>query len=153
MEVVEEYIKKWKVDAIITFDEGGISGHINHRAVSAAISNWAAVEVKAPPTYLLSTVALPRKYTFLGDLPLTSLSFTWRMILSITTKSPKHDDSHGDKALIANTWNSYLLTRHAFASHDSQYSWDRYLYLILSRYAWFNDLRRVERTSDATVDT
>jgi N-acetylglucosaminylphosphatidylinositol deacetylase len=53
---VKKYVEKWKVDAvrlstrlgvllamlltqlqILTFDSGGISGHINHRAVSAAI--------------------------------------------------------------------------------------------------------------------
>lgn len=53
---VKEYVEKWKVDLvsigfsndsmimilkslhqILTFDIGGISGHINHRAVSAAI--------------------------------------------------------------------------------------------------------------------
>jgi N-acetylglucosaminylphosphatidylinositol deacetylase len=53
--LVKEYVEKWKVDAvgssyldwatifcltqyqIITFDSGGVSGHINHRAVSAAV--------------------------------------------------------------------------------------------------------------------
>lgn len=50
---VKEYVEKWHVDAvstrvtiefhrltllqIITFDDGGISGHINHRAVSSAL--------------------------------------------------------------------------------------------------------------------
>jgi LmbE family N-acetylglucosaminyl deacetylase len=53
--VVKEYVAKWKVDVvsifhpksgdglltlggqILTFDSGGVSGHINHRAVSAAV--------------------------------------------------------------------------------------------------------------------
>ena len=52
--VVKKYVKKWNTDLvsilllfrevaftdshqIITFDSGGISGHINHRAVSAAV--------------------------------------------------------------------------------------------------------------------
>ena len=63
--IVAEYVRKWDIDAvssstvaalshqtkrarqvqkrntngrqIITFDEGGVSGHINHRAVSAAV--------------------------------------------------------------------------------------------------------------------
>ena len=34
---VLEYVKKWNVEAIITFDEGGVSGHINHRAVGAGV--------------------------------------------------------------------------------------------------------------------
>lgn len=35
--IVQEYVKKWNVDSIITFDEGGVSGHINHRAVGAGV--------------------------------------------------------------------------------------------------------------------
>ena len=35
--IVQSKIKEWQVDAILTFDSGGVSGHINHRAVSAAI--------------------------------------------------------------------------------------------------------------------
>jgi N-acetylglucosaminylphosphatidylinositol deacetylase len=35
--VIEEYVKRWKIDAFITFDNGGVSGHINHRAVAAGV--------------------------------------------------------------------------------------------------------------------
>ncbi len=55
------------------------------------------------------------------------------------------DDSYQDKALVASTWNMYFKTREAFGSHGSQYSWDRNLYMIVSRYVWFNDLRKVEK--------
>jgi N-acetylglucosaminylphosphatidylinositol deacetylase len=49
----------------------------------------------------------------------------------------------GDKAIVANTWHRYGMTRQAFAQHNSQYSWDRNLYMLFSRYVWFNDLKRV----------
>jgi N-acetylglucosaminylphosphatidylinositol deacetylase len=35
--VVEKVVKKWRVDAIITFDNYGVSGHINHRAASVGV--------------------------------------------------------------------------------------------------------------------
>jgi len=35
--VVEEYVQKWDIDAIITFDDGGVTGHINHRATAAGV--------------------------------------------------------------------------------------------------------------------
>ncbi|GKT78236.1 glycosyltransferase family 32 protein [Colletotrichum tofieldiae] len=35
--ILEDYVHKWNVSVIITFDEGGVSGHINHRAVSADV--------------------------------------------------------------------------------------------------------------------
>ncbi|PTB38114.1 uncharacterized protein TrAFT101_011780 [Trichoderma asperellum] len=140
---VKEYVEKWEVDAIITFDEGGVSGHINHRAVSAAVSEYVVGDEKAPPAYKLVTTAVLRKYTFLFDLPLTALSFSWRIITAVFYPSEKASPEVSSKALIANTWHRYQRTRNAFASHDSQYSWDRHLYMILSRYVWFNDLKRI----------
>jgi N-acetylglucosaminylphosphatidylinositol deacetylase len=79
------------------------------------------------------------------DLPLTSLSFSWRIFKALFTPANVMDDSYQNKALVASTWNMYFKTRQAFGSHGSQYSWDRNLYMIVSRYVWFNDLRKVER--------
>ncbi|KAM0464192.1 hypothetical protein ACHAPV_002741 [Trichoderma viride] len=140
---VKEYVEKWEVDAIITFDEGGVSGHINHRAVSAAVSEYVVGDEKAPPAYKLVTTAVLRKYTFLFDLPLTALSFSWRITAAVFYPTEKASSELSSEALIANTWHRYQRTRNAFASHDSQYSWDRHLYMILSRYVWFNDLKRI----------
>ena len=100
--------------------------------------------------YMLKTTWLFRKYTFLGDLPLTALPFTWRMLEAVFFPAATADASYGNKAIAVNSWHRYLLTRQAFRSHNSQYSWDRHLYLILSRYAWFNDLVRVNRILPAS---
>ncbi|KAH7360066.1 putative deacetylase LmbE-like domain-containing protein [Rhexocercosporidium sp. MPI-PUGE-AT-0058] len=148
--IVKEHVQKWHVDVIITFDEGGVSGHVNHRAVSAAIRNYATTDAHAPATYMLSTTMLIRKYTFLLDLPLTSGPFSWRILQALFSRArasdPGSHDAAGDRGvLVANTWSRYLASRQAFAKHASQYSWDRNLYMILSRYVWFNDLRRVRK--------
>lgn len=150
-----------------------MSGHINHRAVSAAVryatvhpalhtrlkrcnthaisslqltrlsSEYVVGDEKAPPAYKLVTTAVLRKYTFLFDLPLTALSFSWRITAAVFYPTEKASSELSSEALIANTWHRYQRTRNAFASHDSQYSWDRHLYMILSRYVWFNDLKRI----------
>jgi N-acetylglucosaminylphosphatidylinositol deacetylase len=96
-------------------------------------------------TYVLTSVNLLRKYTLLGDLPLTSFPFSLRIFETLFSRGNELDQSHEDKALVVSPWHTYIKTRHAFRSHDSQYSWDRNLYMILSRYVWFNDLKRVER--------
>ncbi|KAH8913116.1 LmbE-like protein [Coniochaeta sp. PMI_546] len=145
--IVHEYVKKWDIDAIITFDEGGVSGHINHRAVSAAVSNYASTSPEAPVTFKLTTTSLLRKYTFLGDLPLTALPFTWRIIEALSFPATTADPKDGTRVLVANTWHRYLMARNAFASHDSQYTWDRHLYMILSRYVWYNDLKMIHRST------
>ncbi|KAK1833542.1 hypothetical protein QBC39DRAFT_345458 [Podospora conica] len=142
---VHDHVRKWEVDAIITFDEGGVSGHINHRAVSAAVRQYASTHAEAPVTFTLTTTALPRKYTLLGDLPYTALPFLWRIIEALTFPTNTARPEDGDRALAVNSWHRYGLTRAAFAQHPSQYTWDRHLYMIVSRYVWFNDLKRVPR--------
>jgi len=37
VKTVEDYVKKWGIEAIITFDDGGVSGHVNHRSVGAGV--------------------------------------------------------------------------------------------------------------------
>jgi len=147
--IVHEHVEKWNIDTIITFDEGGVSGHINHRAVSAAVSDYASTNPRAPVAFKLTTVSLLRKYTFLGDLPLTALPFTWRIIEALFFPASTADLKDGSRALVANSWRRYLTTRDAFGKHESQYTWDRHLYMIVSRYVWFNDLKRITRSSAA----
>lgn len=57
--------------------------------------------------------------------------------------APKDGDRYGDKALIVTNWSGHLQARTALGKHASTYSWDRALYASLSRYMWFNDLRRM----------
>ncbi|KAL0932544.1 glycan biosynthesis protein [Colletotrichum truncatum] len=141
--IIKEYVHKWDIDTIITFDEYGISGHINHRAVSAAVSEYVKSDSSAPVAYKLVTTTLLRKYTFLFDLPFTALAFAWRIAAAVILPSSKINEGYSRKALVVSTWQQYFKTRNAFASHNSQYSWDRHLYMILSRYVWFNDIKRM----------
>jgi N-acetylglucosaminylphosphatidylinositol deacetylase len=98
--------------------------------------------------YTITTISLLRKYTLLGDMPLTALSFSRRILEALAFPTSVADLSYGHKALVANTWHRYRKTREAFRSHNSQYSWDRHLYLVLSRYVWFNDLKKVPRLEE-----
>lgn len=58
-------------------------------------------------------------------------------------KSSKIQDPYGDKALLVSDWQMYFQARGAFSQHGSQYSFDRVFYLLISRYMWVNDLRRI----------
>ncbi|OAA62773.1 N-acetylglucosaminyl phosphatidylinositol deacetylase [Niveomyces insectorum RCEF 264] len=154
--LVRDHVQKWEIDVIITFDAGGVSGHINHRAVSAAVSHYVNTDPTAPEAYMVVTVPLWRKYTFLGDLPLTALRFGWRIAAALVWPArPQTADVAASasasapvagSALVANTWHRYQITRTAFRQHGSQYSWDRHLYMVLSRYVWFNDLERARKS-------
>lgn len=106
-------------------------------------SEYVRSDSTAPVAYKLVTTTVLRKYSFLFDLPLTAMKFASRIVAAALFPAVHTDPEYRGKALMANTWHRYIKTRDAFASHSSQYSWDRYLYMIISRYVWFNDLERI----------
>jgi N-acetylglucosaminylphosphatidylinositol deacetylase len=111
-----------------------------------SLSHFAATNADAPVTFTLTTTWWLRKYTLLGDLlPLTALPFIGRTISALSHPATTVDREDGTFVLVANTWHRYLATRHVFSQHTSQYTWDRHLYLVMSRYVWFNDPKRVGR--------
>ncbi|KAI7936882.1 hypothetical protein MJO28_015781 [Puccinia striiformis f. sp. tritici] len=63
IEFVEFYIKLWNIDAIITFDHHGVSGHINHRAIASALSRLVHSDPHFPMTFMLRSRSLIEKYT------------------------------------------------------------------------------------------
>ncbi|KAE8407177.1 putative deacetylase LmbE-like domain-containing protein [Aspergillus pseudonomiae] len=155
-ELVGQYVQKWNIDLIITFDSGGVSGHVNHRAVSAGVSKYISKNTQSPPAYTLQTRFLLRKYAGLADLIPTSMSFSGRILRALVSAPPEYDgvkvnnekshtmqDPYGDRALLVSDWRRYFQARRAFSQHGSQYSFDRVFYLLISRYMWVNDLRRV----------
>lgn len=60
---------------VVTFDNGGVSGHINHRCLHSSVSYL--VEEHMLPTqchaFCLDSVNIVRKYSSLLDLPLSLL--------------------------------------------------------------------------------
>ncbi|KAF7171729.1 hypothetical protein CNMCM5623_004027 [Aspergillus felis] len=152
-DLVASHVQKWNVDLIITFDNGGVSGHINHRAVSAGVRKYLASTPQAPPAYTLQSTFLLRKYSSLIDLIPTAVPFSWRILKAILTSPAAsaadgvHDlsplDVYNDKVLLVSPWRTYQVSRAAFSQHASQYSWDRSLYLVVSRYMWFNNLNKM----------
>jgi N-acetylglucosaminylphosphatidylinositol deacetylase len=153
---------------LATFDHVQ-KGRKKHSALTTSLcSAYVSSDAKAPDAWMVSTTSVLRKYISLGDLPLTALPFTFRMLEAVffpthAESSPAVAETSGSekgetpghgvasqydaKALVANTWHRYLMTRKAFRSHNTQYSWDRHLYMVLSRYVWFNDLVKVPRPS------
>ncbi|KAE8168137.1 putative deacetylase LmbE-like domain-containing protein [Aspergillus tamarii] len=131
-DLVSTYKEKWHVDLIITFDNGGISGHINHRSVSAGVRKYVQSTPDAPAAYMLQSTPLLRKYSSLLDLIPTSIPFAWRILKALLTtpvgRQGEHNTVHdvvplsayNNKALIVSSWRTYRVSRAAFSQHDSQ---------------------------------
>ncbi|GAA5948155.1 hypothetical protein JCM3775_003141 [Rhodotorula graminis] len=133
-QVVRRYVKAWDVDAVISFDDYGVSGHANHRALSSALSSIAAADPSFPPVYAVESTSVLAKYTSLVLLPLALLA---RLLPS---SSPSSSPS---SALFVNSLAQYRATRRSFAAHESQAVWFRTLFVGCSRYLWWVELRRV----------
>lgn len=120
---VSTFVKTVQPDVILTFDQFGVSGHVNHIATSFGVK-YAFRHNMLPEQctlYELSTVNLIRKYSSFMDCYISSLS----NIYSIA--------SLGDVVRI----NS------AMKAHRSQLVWFRRLYVMFSRYMVVNTFKSV----------
>lgn len=148
--ILNEYIYKWSIDILVSFDHNGVSGHINHRAVGSAVNTLIQSKnnTRIKMSYQLKSVSLLRKYSSIFDFYFTFISFIPRLIRSLLScvipfKLISMPDS--SRMLLINTPSDYFVSRAAFANHQTQFSWDRYLYLIASRYMFINELKYIDK--------
>lgn len=158
---------------IITFDEGGVSGHANHRALAAAMTKAVNVDLEFPKVFTLRTVrSILSKYSALLLYPYVRVSHRWRMYHPLPKllwdpdvhpiAKQKHDflPNHPEltpaqlqngyvhpfsshPSLFINSPWQYLKARGAFKQHKSQVLWFRRLYMFASRYLWYNELEKI----------
>ncbi|CAN7938559.1 unnamed protein product [Ixodes hexagonus] len=123
--IVQKYIKCLSVDAVITFDHFGVSGHPNHVATHKGIVDLLR-KGRIPPeckVFALESVNKLRKYCSLLDVPLS-------YVLS-------------DHAYVL-PWSMVSLVKAALHEHKSQMLWFRRLYSYFSRYMVINTLFEVK---------
>ena len=148
--IIDEHIRKWSIDFLISFDNIGISGHKNHQALSSAVrsitKNSTYTMIKM--SYELISVSVLRKFSSFLDFYLTFISFLPRLLhsfLAYITPFNVIPAVDASRLLLINTPDDYRISRAAFSSHKTQYSWDRHLYLIASRYMFVNELKYIAK--------
>lgn len=117
-EQVERVLRGTEYKLIVTFDDGGVSGHLNHCSISKALSKSAGY----PPIKRLRTVPLILKYSGLIG------SLFMRLLVR---------DEHLSMISIRDAYNYGY---RAMLEHKSQLVWFRKLYLIFSLYMLINVL-------------
>ncbi|XP_075710495.1 N-acetylglucosaminyl-phosphatidylinositol de-N-acetylase isoform X1 [Rhinoderma darwinii] len=120
--LVLNHIQEKNIDLVITFDEGGVSGHSNHVALYRAIRSLHN-SGKLPAgcsVLLLESVNILRKYLSVLDLPLS-----WFC---------------GPDVLFISSGGQYSQAKEAMLHHQSQLLWFRHIYLFFSRYMMINSL-------------
>ena len=111
-------------DMIITFDKGGVSGHLNHIALDKGLRMVRRDKKFAFPgkIYCLETTGLVRKYIGMADALLTA----------------RWGAQANDRFVCCSVrpWHAYR----SMQIHWSQFVWFRKLFVIFSRYAYVNSL-------------
>ncbi|KZO98599.1 LmbE-like protein [Calocera viscosa TUFC12733] len=106
------------VSLLLSFDDQGVSGHINHASLPLALLS-AQSQPQLPPTYVLLSSPLPPKF----------ISFlSWFV--------PLHDSPSARYTL---DFVQYGKGVRAMLAHRSQMLWFRWLYIAFSRYMWVNE--------------
>lgn len=144
-EIVEKYIERFKIDLLITFDRGGISGHINHRSIAIGIEYYISNSDKTPLVYEISTIPSLFEFSSILDIFRTIITFIPRLFRSLfSTILPfLFSPPNNQNALFVISPFGYLKGLKAFHAHHSQVLWFRHLYTTFSRHMFINDLTKV----------
>lgn len=122
--LIQTHIETLDIRVVATFDEDGVSGHANHKALYRAVL-YLASRNKLPTgchAFALESVNVFRKYTSMLDV-LPALLFDRRLHIASPVR--------------------FLRGCRAMQAHRSQMLWFRKLYLITSRYMLVNTFSEI----------
>ena len=122
--IIHQYVSSWNISICISFDMFGITGHINHIAISKGMKLFAK-KYNTIPCFVLETVpSIIRTYISIFD------------ILRTICLRKKYDNTILFTTLSYSAW-------YAMQKHTSQFHLLRKLFIIFSRYSHINLLQRL----------
>lgn len=157
---------KATIDALITFDQHGVSSHPNHascydgaRAFLNTLMSKHAGWASPLTVYALRSVSLPRKYVWILDAPITVVQAMSSLMFASdkdkkSLKAFARGEGGGKKGEMP-TWLLYVngirswnkAQRAMVTGHKSQMRWFRWGWVGIGRYLVVNDLRRIKVTA------
>lgn len=139
---IEELEATRPVDALITFDKRGVSGHLNHIAAYNGTRDLAVQ--RNLPLYVLPSLEVWEKYNSVLFAVWETITYSGHPPLAPSgNKLPTHSSARYTPATEIHSLASptqYINAVHAMLQHKSQLVWFRYLYLVFSRYMFSNTL-------------
>ncbi|EST09921.1 N-acetylglucosaminyl phosphatidylinositol deacetylase-related [Kalmanozyma brasiliensis GHG001] len=148
--VVGKHINSLKrsspIDALITFDKHGISGHLNHIAAYNGTRDLAVA--RNLPLYVLPSMEVWEKYNSAPLAVFETFMYSGRPV-------PAQDSANykpASEILILASTQQYINGIRAMLKHKTQLEWFRYLYLVFSRYMFSNRLVLWTPELDADVE-
>jgi N-acetylglucosaminylphosphatidylinositol deacetylase len=165
-EAVADAVKRYLAtqepfDALITFDEGGVSGHPNHASILPGLEQLVRGPASVKPAgkstnrkpkakvvqpngpqpelWVLLTTNVVRKYLGIGDALASLMLITWRV-----ARSPgKGPEKRKNWMTLINLPHEAMRAQRAMVlGHPSQMRWFRWGWVVLGRYMYINELHR-----------
>ena len=146
------------IDVLLTFDSGGVSGHMNHVSLYHGVRNWLESLMEGREgwrcpveMYTLTTTNIVRKYISILDAPISMLWGVTRNVFKsekgVGQRSSKGREgamqSPPDKMLFVSDMAQYRTAQTAMTQgHKSQMRWFRWGWIGVGRYVAVNDLKR-----------
>lgn len=117
--IILKYIRHLSATVVITFDQSGVSGHLNHIAVYDGLESLILKGLLSEDceVYLLKTVFLLQKYLGFLIVPLLYMCANFSFASSFQD--------------VKTIWKS-------MKEHKSQFVWFRKLYIVFSQYVYIN---------------
>lgn len=144
--IKDSVLKSKKSSVLLTFDDKGVSKHVNHIACHEAVSK------------LLQTESIVKTALYLdsygNNIVLKYSAFfweTWKLtkdwLLHHTLSVPSHNENKPVNSItLMNDYPSYILSFASMLhSHKSQMVWFRYGWWTFSRFVFVNDLKVVNK--------
>jgi N-acetylglucosaminylphosphatidylinositol deacetylase len=137
--LVAAEVRRARPSLVLTFDSGGVTGHVNHAAACRAVLRAAVGGGAAwPATYALRTVPLHRRFLCGG---LEAAGAAWG---GARGAPPRREAPYPSLLLLCaqGAW-PWARAHAAMCAHASQYVWHRRLWVAFSAYTFVNVLDRV----------
>jgi N-acetylglucosaminylphosphatidylinositol deacetylase len=142
-QVLKEHIPTDRHVHIITFDEGGVSGHINHRDTFNGVQhflNEQKILGGSVQGWALETITNP----FIKYLPMyhwCMLAWTWFMESHCRTAAlPLLESLH-----VESTFYRPIMNWKCMSAHETQFVWYRRIFVVFSIYTYYNRIKGMRR--------
>lgn len=127
--LINLYINSYNFKQVVSFDQYGVSKHINHISIYNSIQ-YTIHNMKNRTIEVYQLITIPSIYKYLSSFGYIIYHFLQR-------------HSKNDTYLFINSKEQYQMTTQSFDFHQSQNTWYRQLHLIFSSYMLVNRLEKV----------
>ncbi|KAJ5939095.1 hypothetical protein N7466_002229 [Penicillium verhagenii] len=137
------------IDILLTFDQHGISNHINHRSLYHGAVEFVRLLMKdksgfASPIelYTLTSTSMFRKYAGVLDAPFSMIQGAFSNVVARLSGVKKDGPSPARLLFVSSVAEWFTAQSAMVKCHKSQMVWFRWGWITLGRYMTVNDLKK-----------